>query len=297
MSAIETSRVTFESGGLSFVGDLVSPAGETSKLPAVAIIGPMTFERNQAPSRYAQTLAENGFRALAFDPRYRGDSGGEPRAWENPVHKVEDLKEAVSFLANRDDVNADRVHVLGICQGGSEALRAAAEHPAARSLTTITSQYRDKEGDLAWLTEEGYEARLARGVEAFHKYRDTGEVDYVKAVDQTDMEVGMPGDFVWEWYQPWADRGEWENRYAVMSDKDLLEYESISAAQTIGKPWLMIHGDQCFLPDAAKRHFDAIPEGTPKRLVWDDTPHLAYYDQADAIARGTAETVAWFERH
>ena len=50
-------------------------------------------------------------------------------------------------------------------------------------------------------------------------------------MDQTDPNVGMPGEFVWSWYQPWADRGEWENRYAVMSDADLLTYESISAAQ------------------------------------------------------------------
>jgi fermentation-respiration switch protein FrsA (DUF1100 family) len=290
-------RITFENGGQTLVGDLHRPAEGGDNLPAVAIIGPMTFERVQAPTRYAEELAARGFAALAFDPRYRGESGGEPRQWENPAHKVEDLKAAVAFLSAHRSINPDRVHLLGICQGGSEALKAAQEHEGVRSLTTVTSQYRDQEGDFAWLTEEGYHQRLEQGKAAKRKYEETGEVDYVKAVDQTDMNVGMPGDFVWEWYQPSADRGQWENRYAVMSDADLLPYESISAAERMDKPWLMIHGDNCFLPDAARRHFSAIPEGTPKRLVWDDTPHLAYYDQADPIARTTDEMVAWFERH
>ena len=297
MTSMTQTRVTFESGGETLVGDLYAPTNGKARNPAVAIIGPMTFERGQAPTRYAAKLAEHGYAALAFDPRYRGESGGEPRQWENPAHKVADLKAAVDAVAGRDDIDTDRIFVLGICQGGSEALRVASEHRKVRSLTTVTSQYRDEEGDITWLTEEGYHRRLERGRAAKRRYEETGEVDYVKAVDRTDTNVGMPGEFVWEWYQPWADRGEWTNRYAVMSDADLLPYESISAAGQIDKPWLMIHGDQCFLPDAARRHFAAIPDGTPKRLVWDDTPHLAYYDQEEPIARTTAEMVAWFERH
>lgn len=290
-------RFEFESAGETLVGDLHMPDLGEGPFPAVAILGPMTFERNQAPSEYAKALAERGFAALAFDPRYRGESGGAPRQWENPDHKVEDLKAAVDALALQTGIDVGRIHILGICQGGSEALKAAQEHDAVRGLATLTSQYRDAEGDIAWLTEEGYAARLKAGQAAKEKYEATGKIDYVKAVDQTDTNVGMPGEFVWEWYQPWADRGEWENRYAVMSDADLLPYESISSAQNIDKPWLMIHGDNCFLPDAAKRHFDAVPEGTPKRLIWDETPHLAYYDQPDAIIRATEEIVNWFGRN
>ncbi|MEL6686555.1 MAG: alpha/beta hydrolase [Pseudomonadota bacterium] len=292
-----TKRFEFDSAGETLVGDLHLPDNRQGPVPAVAILGPMTFERGQAPSEYARELAKHGFAALAFDPRYRGESGGAPRQWENPDHKVEDLKAAVEALAAQDNIDANRVHILGVCQGGSEALKAAQELPSVRGLATLTSQYRDVEGDIAWLTEEGYAARLKAGQAAKAKYEATGEIDYIKAVDQTDMNVAMPGEFVWEWYQPWADRGEWENRYAVMSDADLLPYESLSAAKSIETPWLMIHGDNCFLPDAAKRHFDAIPAGTPKRLIWDETPHLAYYDQPEAIARATQEMVDWFERH
>jgi pimeloyl-ACP methyl ester carboxylesterase len=176
-----------------------------------------------------------------------------------------------------------------------KAFRAAAElGDELRGLATIAGHYRDREGDIEWLTEEGYAARKAQGEVAKSKFAASGEVDYVKAVDRTDMNVGMPGEFVWVWYQPWADRGLWENRYAVMSDADLLAYDSISVADRLRSPWLMIHGDNCFLPSAARRHMAEVRDTTKTKTVWDDTPHLAYYDQPEVIDRAVQEVVEWF---
>ncbi|MEM7568433.1 MAG: alpha/beta hydrolase [Pseudomonadota bacterium] len=287
-------KVSFPINDVTLVGDLYG-AGDTPR-PAVAIIGPMTYQKEQAPTQYAKRLAEKGFVALAYDSRYRGESGGSPRAWENPAHKVEDLKAAIAYLKSRPDVDADRVFILAICQGSSEAFRAAAElGDDVRGLATIAGHYRDHDGDIAWLTQEGLTARLAAGEAAKAKFEATGDVDYVKGVDQTDMNVGMPGDFVWEWYQPWADRGIWENRYAVMSDADLLEFNSIDVADQLTAPWLMIHGDNCFIPDAARRHMAAVPDTTKTKTIWAETPHLAYYDQADIIDQATADVVDWFK--
>jgi uncharacterized protein len=283
-------KVQFSSAGETLVGDLYRPDG-AERSPAVAIIGPMTYQKEQAPTQYARRLADAGYAALAYDSRYRGESGGAPRCWENPAHKLEDLKAALAYLAARDDVDPERLFVLGICQGSSIAFRAAAEAPGVRALATVAGQYRDREGDVEWLTEPGLAARLEKGRAAKAKYETTGDVDYVKGVDQTDPDVGMPGDFVWIWYQPWADRGLWENRYAVMSDADLLDYESISAARSLRSPWLMIHGDNCFLPAAARRHMAAVPSATPTRTLWDDTPHLAYYDQPEVIDRAVSAIV------
>ena len=286
-------KVSFDVDGTPLVGDLYKPA-DAAEAPAVAIIGPMTYQKEQAPTEYARRLASQGFVALAYDSRYRGESGGEPRAWENPAHKVEDLKAAVRYLQSRDDVDSTRVSILAICQGSSEAVRAAAELRDLHTLATVAGHYRDGQGDIEWLTEEGLAARKASGEAAAKKYAETGEIDYVKGVDQTDMNVGMPGDFVWEWYQPWADRGIWENQYAVMSDADLLAFESMSAVPNIRAPWLMIHGDNCFLPNAAKRHIEAIAPDTKHEIVWDDTPHLAYYDQPDVLDATTSRVRRWF---
>jgi hypothetical protein len=79
-----------------------------------------------------------------------------------------------------------------------------------------------------------------------------------------------------------------------MSDDDLLAFESLSAAQKLSTPWLMIHGDNCFIPPAAHRHIGAVPASTATRTVWKDTPHLAFYDQPDAIESALGEIVPWF---
>ena len=288
-------KVRFPIADTELVGDLYGATGGERR-PAVAIIGPMTYQKEQAPTQYARRLAEQGFVALAYDSRYRGESGGEPRAWENPAHKVEDLKAAFNYLKSRDDVDPAQVSILAICQGSSIAFRAAAELDGVHALTTVAGHYRDHEGDIEWLTQEGYDARKAAGEAAKAKFKTTGDVDYVKGVDETDMNVGMPGDFVWVWYQPWADRGQWDNRYAVMSDADLLTYDSIGAAKMLTAPWLMIHGDNCFLPSIARRHMAAVPETTDTRTIWNNTPHLAYYDQPDAIERAISEIVPWFRQ-
>jgi uncharacterized protein len=289
------TKVRFPSAeaGVDLVGDLYAPLIDRADSAAFVIIGPMTFQKEQAPTEYARRLAAMGHTAIVFDTRYRGESGGEPRAWENPYHKVADIISAAAFLRSQPSVNPERLIGLGICQGSSEMLRAVSEDDMLKAGVTLAGQYRDHEGDIAWLTEEGYAARLAQGQAAKAKYEATGEIDYIAAVDEFDMNVGMPGKFVWDWYHVWADKGLWDNRYAVMSDADLLPYESISAARTLTKPYLLIHSNNSFLPDAARRHFEAMPS-TRKTLQWDgDTPHLSYYDQHDVIDRTTASIDKW----
>ncbi|MBY5935012.1 alpha/beta hydrolase [Tateyamaria omphalii] len=138
-------KVTFDVKGTPLVGDLYKFEGK-KRQPAVAIIGPMTYQKEQAPTEYAKRMADAGYTALAYDSRYRGESGGEPRAWENPAHKVADLKAAVAYLRSRDDVDPERVFILAICQGSSEAFRAAAElGNTVRGLATIAGHYRDRD--------------------------------------------------------------------------------------------------------------------------------------------------------
>ncbi len=295
-------QVTFpsvEGDAVPLVGHLYIPSGLTEPAPTVTMLGPETFVKEQAPTQYAKRLANDGYVTLAFDPRYAGESGGEPRRWENPAAKAEDVRAAVDFLAGRPEVDADRIAAMAICQGSSAMLRAAADEPRIRALVTAAGHYRDHEGDLVWLGgEDALEARRRRGGQARDRYERTGQVDYVPAVDPERTDVGMPGAVVNDWYAPWADAGIWDNRYAVMSDATLLDYESLSAAQRLRTPWLMIHSDHSFLPHAARRHFDAVPDGTPKRLQWEGgTAHFRYYDDPVVMDRTAALVHEWFRRH
>ena len=290
-------RVTFRSGSESLVGHLYLPADPEGRPHSVVLLGPMTFQKEQAPTAYARRLADAGFAALVFDPRFRGESGGQPRCWEDPVAKVEDVRSAVSFLASHPSTRTGSIAGVGICQGSSEMLAAAAQDPRIAALATVAGHYRDSDGDATWLGTEGLAQRKARGREAKEQFLAGGEAQYVAAVDPVDAGVGMPGKFVWDWYHHWADRGLWENRYAVMSDDDLLRFESISAARALQTPWLMIHSDNSFLPDAARRHFEVAPS-PGKQLSWEgQTPHLAYYDQGELIDATVGKIVAHFNRH
>jgi hypothetical protein len=211
---------------------------------------------------------------------------------------VEDLRAAVAYLSGLPQVDPDRLALLGICMGGGHALSAAADEPLVRAVATVAGHYRDPAADAQWLGSESTVAeRLARGRAALEKYEATGEVDDVPAVDVARTDVGMPGELVWSWYQLWADRGLWENRYAVMSDAALFSYDSISAAARLTKPLLMVHSDQCAVPDAARRHFAVVPSAD-KQLLWEgQTRHLQYYDDPAVIDRAVWSIVDWFSRH
>lgn len=293
-------RVAFESSGETLAGVLHLPSDRRAdeQLPAVPILGPMTFVKEQAPTEYARRFAERGFAALAFDPRYRGESTGEPRTYENPDAKVEDARAAADFLASLPEVDADRVVAFAVCQGSSEMVRAAADTPRIKALVTVAGHYRDHEADVEWMgSEEALGERRQKGEAAKAKYASSGEVDFVPAVDEERMDVGMPGKFVYDWYLPWADRGVWENRYAVMSDADLLAYESKSAAERLEKPYLMIHSDNCFLPNAARRHFDTVPT-EQKKLQWEgEDQHFQFYDDPTVLDRTADQAAEWFYTH
>jgi uncharacterized protein len=291
-------RVTFDSHGETIVGRLFPAAFGGGPTPGVAIMGPECFQKEQAPAQYAPRLAQLGYTALIFDPRYRGESGGEPRCYENPTAKREDLHAALAYLSGLSEVDADRLAVLGLCFGGSYTLRVAADDPLVGAVATVTGHYRDHAADVQWLGSEATIAeRLARGRAALEKYEATGEVDYVPAVDFSRTDVGMPGELVWSWYQLWADRGLWENRHAVMSEAAVLSYESLSAAARLTKPLLMIHSDQCAVPETARRHFAVVP--TPdKQLLWErQTRHLQFYDDPAVIERAVWNVADWFSRH
>jgi dienelactone hydrolase/ketosteroid isomerase-like protein len=296
--AASGERVTFESEGETIVGRLFSAAYGEGPAPGVVIIGPENYQKEQAPSQYAPRLAALGYAALIFDPRYRGESGGEPRCFESPAAKREDLRAALAYLSGLPEVDGTRLALLGICFGSSYVLPVAADDPRVRAVATVAAHLRDRTADVSWMGSEAAVAeRLARGRAARDKYETTGEVDYVPAVDHDRGDVGMPGELVWSWYQLWADRGLWENRYAVMSDAEVFSYESLSAAARLITPLLMVHSDQCAQPEAAHRHFAVVPTER-KQLRWEgETRHFQYYDDPAVIDRAVWSVADWFSRH
>lgn len=135
---VDHRKVTFQNRyGITLVGDLYIPKdrGER-KLAAIAVIGPFGAVKEQSSGLYAQTLAEQGFITLAFDPSYTGESGGSPRNVASPDINTEDFSAAVDFLGTQNEVDRNRIGILGICGWGGMALNAAAMDTRVKAVAT-----------------------------------------------------------------------------------------------------------------------------------------------------------------
>lgn len=145
------SKVTFRNRyGITLAADLYMPKGATGKLPAIAVSGPFGAVKEQSSGLYAQELAERGFLTIAFDPSYTGESGGEPRHVASPDINTEDFSAAVDYLLCRDDVDPEKVGILGICGWGGIAIEAAINDPRIKA-TVASTMY-----DMTRVNANGY---------------------------------------------------------------------------------------------------------------------------------------------
>lgn len=135
---VDHRKVSFQNRyGITLVGDLYIPKGqENRKLAAIAVSGPFGAVKEQSSGLYAQTMAEQGFVTLAFDPSWTGESGGYPRNLASPDVNTEDFSAAVDFLGLQKEVDRNRIGILGICGWGGMALNAAAMDTRIKAVAT-----------------------------------------------------------------------------------------------------------------------------------------------------------------
>lgn len=149
---VTRQKVTFKNRyGLTLTGDLYLPKNSGNKpLAALAISGPFGAVKEQSSGLYANQMAERGFAALAFDPSYTGESGGEPRNVASPDINTEDFSAAVDFLGLHKNVDRERIGIIGICGWAGFALNATAVDKRVKAVAT-TSMY-----DMSRVNAEGY---------------------------------------------------------------------------------------------------------------------------------------------
>ncbi len=144
-------KVTFRNRyGITLAADMYIPKNAKGKLAAIAVSGPFGAVKEQSSGLYAQTLAERGFLTIAFDPSYTGESGGQPRYVASPDINTEDFCAAVDFLSTLDDVDPERIGILGICGWGGMALNAAAMDTRIKATVTSTMY------DMSRVNANGY---------------------------------------------------------------------------------------------------------------------------------------------
>ncbi len=136
---VNHKKVTFETQyGLTLAADLYTPKDAEGKLAAIAVSGPFGAVKEQSSGLYAMKMAERGFAALAFDPSYTGESSGEPRRTASPDINTEDFMAAVDFLSKQDNVDAEKIGIIGICGWGGIALNAAAADTRIKATVAST---------------------------------------------------------------------------------------------------------------------------------------------------------------
>ncbi len=297
-------KVNFLSNGQHIVGDLYLPAQykEGNKYPAIIVSGSWTTVKEQMSGLYAKKLAEQGMIALAFDPRNFGESEGEPRFYENPDQKTEDISSAVSFLSTLPEVNKKRIGALGICAGSMYTLMAAAKDVRIKSVVTTASWLHDSEAvKLFYGGEEGVNEKIGQAKQARKKFEETGEITYIPSISTTDPSAAMYG--LYDYYLN-PERGavpQWSaDKFAVMTWEAWLSLDPMPSAKEIHVPTLMIHSDGAVLPDYTKQYFKNIAT-QDKVLHWIETElespyhQFSFYDQDLEVNTSVKLAGDWFQ--
>jgi len=148
---VEHRKVTFHNRyGITLAADLYQSKDVAGKLAAIAVCGPFGAVKEQCSGLYAQIMTERGFLTIAFDPSFTGESGGTPRYMASPDINTEDFQAAVDFLSIQDNVDPEKIGIIGICGWGGMALNAAALDTRVKATAAITMY------DMSRVNANGY---------------------------------------------------------------------------------------------------------------------------------------------
>jgi fermentation-respiration switch protein FrsA (DUF1100 family) len=297
------SDVKFDSAGLQIAGHLYMPENPaTGPLPAVVVGHPGSGVKEQAAGLYARGMAEQGIIALAFDAAYQGESEGEPRSLEDPAHRVEDIKAGVTFLSTLDEVDADRIAMLGICASGGYGLTATATDHRIKAIATVSAvdiarQFRygaDGTQDPAVFQGMLDAAAAARAAEA----RGDGTQTF-PIFPATAEEAKAYGQHVWEGYEyyctPRAQHSRSLKALTWSSIDHVAFFDAFRFVSLIKVPLFMNVGRDAVTAWMSVKAFQEAQ--SPKTLRWiEGATHIDLYDKAEYVDP-TIEKIAEFFRN
>ena len=290
---VKHSKVTFVNRfGITLAADLYVP--ETTiggKLPAIAVSGPFGAVKEQSSGLYAQTLAERGFLAIAFDPSFTGESGGQPRGVASPDINTEDFSAAVDYLATRSDVDAERIGILGICGWGGFAINAATNDTRIKA-TVASTMY-----DISRATANGY-FDAANNADARYKMRQEFNAqrteDYRTGTYLRTVMNPKPADDAPQFMKDYYDYYKTERGYHPRSINSGLGWNKTSSLAFVNAP-ILTYSDEIrsavLLIHGEKAHSRYFSEGAFKKLKGDNKEliiipgavHIDLYDRTDII--------------
>lgn len=291
-------KVTFRNRyGITLAADLYLPGEVREKYPAVAVSGPFGAVKEQSSGLYAQELAARGFIAMAFDPSFTGESGGEPRYVASPDINTEDFCAAVDYLSVRPDVDPDRIGILGICGWGGMALNAASMDTRIRATVTSTMYDMSRVNARGYFDSMDEQARHALKEELCRqRTEDYRTGTYALAGGVVDP---LPEDapaFVKDYYDYYkTPRGyhprslNSNNGWNKTSALSFMNMPILAWSSEIRSAVLMIHGEKAHSRYFSEDAFKALKGDNKFLRIIPGASHTDLYDRMDIIPFGEIE--------
>lgn len=286
-------KVTFRNRyGITLAADMYIPKNAKGKLAAIAVSGPFGAVKEQSSGLYAQTLAERGFLTIAFDPSYTGESGGQPRYVASPDINTEDFCAAVDFLSTLDDVDPERIGILGICGWGGMALNAAAMDMRIKATVTSTMY------DMSRVNANGY----FDAMDADQRYELRRQLNAQRTLDAKKGTYELAGgvvdplpddapQFVKDYYAYYkTPRGYHKrslnsnNGWNKTSSLSFINMPLLAYSDEIRGAVLMIHGEKAHSRYFSEDAFKKLKGDNKELLIIPGASHVDLYDnQANVI--------------
>ena len=290
---VKHSKVTFRNRyEITLAADLYIPKNVGGKLPAIAVCGPFGAIKEQASGLYAQTMAERGFLTIAFDPSFTGESGGAPRYVASPDINTEDFCAAVDFLSLRDDVDSERIGIIGICGWGGLAINAAAIDTRIKA-TVASTMY-----DMSRCTANGYfdendnaDARyeMRRQLNA-HRTIDARNGSYATAGGVVDPLPQDAPQFVKDYHAYYKTSRGYHSRslnsnggWNKTSALSFLNAPIFAYSDEIRSAVLLIHGEKAHSRYFSEDAFKKLKGDNKELMIVSGANHTDLYDRTDII--------------
>lgn len=286
-------KVTFHNRyGITLAADLYRPKEVSGKMPAIAVSGPFGAVKEQAAGLYAQTMAKRGFLTIAFDPSFTGESGGQPRYVASPDINTEDFQAAVDFLSVQEDVDPERIGIIGICGWGGMAINAAAidtriKATVASTMYDMTRVNAKGYFDAEDSEEDRYKKRKMLNTQRTEDYKNG---NYALAGGVADP---MPEDapfYFKDYYNYYKTERGYHTRslnsnggWNVTSSLSFLNMPILQYADEIRSAVLLIHGEKAHSCYFSKDVYKRLKGDNKELLLIPDAVHTDLYDNMDVI--------------
>lgn len=290
---VDHSKVTFHNRyGITLAADLYIPKGASGRLPAIAVCGPFGAVKEQSSGLYAQTMAEFGFLTLAFDPSFTGESGGQPRYVASPDINTEDFCAAVDFLSMQDNVDPERIGIIGICGWGGMAINAAAmdtriKATVASTMYDMTRVNANGYFDSENTAEARYEKKKAMNAQRTEDYRSGS---YALAGGVVDPLPEDAPQFVKDYYAYYKTPRGYHPRslnsnggWNITSSLSFMNMPLLQYSQEIRSAVLLVHGEKAHSCYFSRDAFQKLTEDNKELLIIPGASHVDLYDRMDVI--------------